>query len=28
MALRGVNLLTTVTIVAEIGDLHRFASAP
>jgi transposase len=28
MALRGVNLLTAVTIVAEIGDLHRFASAP
>lgn len=28
MALRGVNLLTAVTIVAEIGDLHRFSSAP
>ncbi|GAC1543908.1 MAG: IS110 family transposase [Ramlibacter sp.] len=28
MALRGVNLLTAVTIVAEIGDLQRFASAP
>lgn len=28
MALRGVNLLTAVTIVAEIGDLKRFASAP
>jgi transposase len=28
MALRGVNLLTTTTIVAEIGDLKRFASAP
>lgn len=28
MALRGVNLLTAATIVAEIGDLHRFASAP
>jgi transposase len=28
MALRGVNLLTATTIVAEIGDLHRFASAP
>lgn len=28
MALRGVNLLTAVTVVAEIGDLKRFASAP
>jgi transposase len=28
MALRGVNLLTAVTIVAEIGDLQRFANAP
>lgn len=28
MALRGVNLLTATTIVAEIGDLRRFASAP
>lgn len=28
MALRGVNLLTAVTIIAEIGDLRRFASAP
>lgn len=28
MALRGVNLLTAATVVAEIGDLHRFASAP
>jgi len=28
MALRGVNLLTAATIVAEIGDLKRFASAP
>lgn len=28
MALRGVNLLTATTIVAEIGDLHRFANAP
>ncbi len=28
MALRGINLLTAVTIVAEIGDLKRFASAP
>lgn len=28
MALRGVNLLTAVTVVAEIGDLRRFASAP
>jgi transposase len=28
MALRGVNILTAATIVAEIGDLKRFASAP
>jgi len=28
MALRGVNTLTATTIVAEIGDLRRFASAP
>jgi len=28
MALRGVNLLGATSIVAEIGDLHRFASAP
>ena len=28
MALRGVNLLTATMIVAEIGDLRRFASAP
>lgn len=28
MALRGINLLTATTIVAEIGDLKRFASAP
>lgn len=28
MALRGVALLGAVTIVAEIGDLKRFASAP
>jgi transposase len=28
MALRGVNLLTATIIVAEIGDLRRFASAP
>jgi Transposase IS116/IS110/IS902 family len=28
MALRGVNLLTATTEVAEIGDLQRFASAP
>lgn len=27
MSLRGVNLLTATTIVAEIGDLKRFASA-
>jgi transposase len=28
MALRGVKLLTATTIVAELGDLKRFASAP
>jgi len=28
MTLRGVNLLTATTIVAEIGELKRFASAP
>lgn len=28
MALRGVNLLTAAIIVAEMGDLKRFASAP
>ena len=28
MALRGVKLLTAMTIVAEIGDLKHFASAP
>lgn len=28
MALRGVSLLTAMTIVAEIGDLKRFTSAP
>jgi len=28
MALRGVNLLTAAIVVAEIGDLKRFASAP
>lgn len=28
MALRGVNLLTATTIVAEIGDLQRFTGAP
>jgi transposase len=28
MALRGINLLSATTVVAEIGDLHRFASAP
>jgi transposase len=27
-ALRGVSLLTATTIVVEIGDLRRFASAP
>ena len=27
MALRGVNLLTAVTVVAEIGDMKRFAKA-
>lgn len=28
MALRGIKLLTATTVVAEIGDLKRFASAP
>lgn len=28
MALRGVKLITATTIVSEIGDLKRFASAP
>ena len=28
MALRGVKLITATTIVAEIGDLQRFATAP
>jgi transposase len=28
MALRGVGLITATTIVAEIGDLRRFANAP
>lgn len=28
MALRGVSLLTAATIMAEIGDLTRFATAP
>jgi transposase len=28
MALRGVSLLTATTVVAELGDLRRFASAP
>ena len=28
MALRGVSLLTAVTVVAEIGDLRRFSNAP
>lgn len=28
MALRGVNLLSATTVVAEIGDLRRFANAP
>jgi transposase len=28
MAPRGVNLLTAMTVVAEIGDLRRFDSAP
>jgi transposase len=28
MALRGISLLTATTIIAEIGDLTRFASAP
>ena len=28
MALRGVNLLTATTVVAEVGDLKRFTNAP
>jgi transposase len=28
MALRGVKLITATTIVTEIGDLKRFATAP
>lgn len=28
MALRSINLLTAATIMAEIGDLQRFAKAP
>lgn len=28
MSLRGINLLTAVTIVAELGDLRRFENAP
>jgi transposase len=28
MALRGINVLTAVTVVAEIGDLKRFSNAP
>jgi len=28
MALRGVSLLTATTIIAELGDLRRFGSAP
>jgi len=28
MALRGISLLTAVTLVAELGDLARFANAP
>jgi Transposase IS116/IS110/IS902 family len=28
MALRGISLLAAVTVVAELGDLARFASAP
>lgn len=28
MALRGVSLLTGTTVVAEVGDLKRFANAP
>ena len=28
MALRGISLLTAATVVAEIGDLKRFANAP
>ena len=25
-ALRGVNMITAVTVMAEVGDLHRFAT--
>ena len=28
MSLRGVNFITAFTLIAEIGDLQRFASAP
>jgi transposase len=28
MSLRGVAVLTAATLVAELGDLHRFATAP
>ncbi len=28
MALRGISLLAAVTVVAELGDLTRFADAP
>lgn len=28
MALRGLNLLSATVVMAEIGDLHRFATAP
>ena len=28
MALRSINLLTAATIMAEIGELQRFANAP
>jgi transposase len=28
MSLRGVALLTGATLIAELGDLHRFATAP
>jgi hypothetical protein len=28
MALRGISLLAAVTVVAELGDLARFANAP
>ena len=28
MAMRGLNLLTATTVIAEIGDLQRFESAP